>query len=92
MNAIASLFVPGLGQMNQGRTGAAIGHFLLGVLFWVGTFGLLGWLVNVCSAFNAAAWDAKEKREAQHRERVKELREELADEVSDETPQLQRKA
>jgi hypothetical protein len=51
--AIASLIVPGLGQACQGRKVSAICHFLLALFLW-GV--LLGWIVNLCSAFGAAAW------------------------------------
>jgi len=62
--AICSLFIPGLGQLVQGRLLSAIGWFLLacvvGALFFVFTLGLLhsfGWiLVSVFSCINAATY------------------------------------
>lgn len=57
--AIASLFIPGLGQACQGRKLAAFMHFVIAMLLWVGTLGVLGWAVNVCSAFGAASWRPK---------------------------------
>jgi hypothetical protein len=62
--ALCSFFVPGLGQLIQGRLGAAIGWFVLacvlGAAFFVFTLGLLhgvGWfLVSVFSCINAALY------------------------------------
>lgn len=48
--AIPSLFVPGLGQLMQGRAVAAITHFLLAVVLWL---VLLGWAVHIWSAIDA---------------------------------------
>ena len=39
--ALASFFVPGLGQLVQGRMLPALGFFLLSAVLW---FFLLGWL------------------------------------------------
>ena len=55
--AICSLFAPGLGQLVQGRMGKAIWHFVLAILLWVVSFGTLGWLMHLWSAFEAARWD-----------------------------------
>jgi len=57
--AIASLLIPGLGQACQGRKLAALVHFALAVLAWGATCGTAGWVVNLCSAFGAAAWRAR---------------------------------
>lgn len=51
--AIASFFVPGLGQLFQGRLLAAIIHFLLTGALW---FVLLGWLMHLWSVVDAARW------------------------------------
>jgi len=64
--ALCSFFVPGLGQLIQGRLMSAIGWFalacVLGALFFVFTLGLLhgaGWfLVSVFSCINAALYRA----------------------------------
>ena len=64
--ALCSFFVPGLGQLIQGRVMSAIGWFalacLLGALFFVFTLGLLhgaGWfLVSIFSCINAATYRA----------------------------------
>lgn len=49
--ALASFFVPGLGQLLQGRLLKALVMFVLaGVLWWF----LLGWLVHLWSILDAA--------------------------------------
>lgn len=49
--AIASFVLPGLGQLAQGRIIMGVTHFLLAVLLW---FALLGWIINLVSALEAA--------------------------------------
>jgi TM2 domain-containing membrane protein YozV len=51
--AITSFFIPGLGQLAQGRIGRALFHFIAGVVLW---FFLLGWLAHIWSAIDAARW------------------------------------
>jgi len=51
--ALASFFIPGLGQLLQGRLMMAIFQFLLAGLLW---FFLLGWLVHLWSIIDAARW------------------------------------
>jgi len=51
--ALASFFIPGLGQLLQGRLLAAILHFVLAALLWV---VLLGWIVHLWSILSAATW------------------------------------
>ena len=53
---VASFFVPGLGQLVQGRLGAALGNFFGTLLLWIFTLGLLGWVGHVASAWGAATW------------------------------------
>jgi TM2 domain-containing membrane protein YozV len=51
--AVCSFFIPGLGQLVQGRVIRALIHFVLfGVLwlFW------LGWIMHIWSCINAAMW------------------------------------
>ena len=55
--AVASFFIPGLGQLVQGRIFAAIFMFLLTVAIWVISFGLLGWIGHVIAAIHAAVYD-----------------------------------
>lgn len=52
--AFASFFIPGLGQLTQGRAAAGIGMFVLSVALWA---VLLGWIVNIWSAVDAARWE-----------------------------------
>jgi len=51
--AVCSLFVPGLGQLVQGRLGMAIVQFVLAIFLW---FFLLGWAVHLWSIIDAALW------------------------------------
>ncbi len=55
--AICSLFIPGLGQLTQGRMGKALWHLLLSGALWLLSFGTLGWLMHLWSAYEAATWD-----------------------------------
>lgn len=54
--ALCSLFVPGLGQLLQGRLLFAIVQFVLAVILW---FFLLGWIVHLWSILDAAKWKPK---------------------------------
>jgi len=63
--ALCSFFIPGLGQLIQGRLLSATGWFLFacvaGALTWLITIGLapFGWfLVSVFSCINAALYRA----------------------------------
>jgi TM2 domain-containing membrane protein YozV len=49
--AVCSFFVPGLGQLVQGRLFAAVIQFVLAAVLW---FFLLGWLVHLWSIIDAA--------------------------------------
>lgn len=53
--ALASFFIPGLGQLLQGRVGAAITHFVLAAVLWI---VLLGWIIHLWSIIDAARWKA----------------------------------
>jgi len=54
--AVCSCFVPGLGQLVQGRLFMALVHFVMAaVLWWV----LMGWLVHLWSILDAAVWKPK---------------------------------
>jgi hypothetical protein len=51
--ALASFFIPGLGQLIQGRLLKAAFMFVLaGFLWWF----LLGWIVHLWSIIDAAMW------------------------------------
>lgn len=58
--ALCSLFIPGLGQLLQGRLGMAIVQFVLAFVLW---FVLLGWLVHLWSILDAAKWKPKERQQ-----------------------------
>ncbi len=51
--ALCSFFIPGLGQLLQGRLALAIIMFVLSAVLW---FVLLGWLVHLWSVLNAALY------------------------------------
>jgi TM2 domain-containing membrane protein YozV len=51
--ALASLFIPGLGQLVQGRFLAAVFFFVASVILW---FVFLGWIIHLWSCLNAALW------------------------------------
>lgn len=49
--ALASFFIPGLGQLIQGRLLMAILHFVLAAVLWI---FLLGWIIHIWSIVDAA--------------------------------------
>lgn len=51
--ALCSFFIPGLGQLLQGRLIAAVVYFALATLLW---FVLLGWIVHLISVLDAARY------------------------------------
>lgn len=55
--ALASFFIPGLGQLLQGRFLLAAFQFILAAVLWV---VLLGWIIHIWSIIDAALF----KREA----------------------------
>lgn len=59
--AFASLIIPGLGQLLQGRLGMAIVMFVLAGALW---FVLLGWAVHLWSVLDAALWKPRGGRAA----------------------------
>lgn len=54
--ALASFFVPGLGQLIQGRLIAALFFLVMTGIIWLITFTTLGWVGHVWAAFDAAIW------------------------------------
>ncbi|MBN2365956.1 MAG: hypothetical protein EH225_08115 [Calditrichaeota bacterium] len=54
--ALASLFIPGLGQLLQGRLLMAIIHFVLAGILWI---FLLGWIIHLWSILDAARFSPK---------------------------------
>ena len=53
--ALASFFIPGLGQLLQGRLGMAGVMFVLAFVLW---FVFMGWIVHLWSVIDAARWTA----------------------------------
>ena len=51
--AVCSFFIPGLGQLVQGRILVALVHFVLAGLLWI---IWLGWIVHLWSIIDAARW------------------------------------
>jgi TM2 domain-containing membrane protein YozV len=51
--AVCSFFVPGLGQLVQGRLGMAVVQFVLAIVLWI---FLLGWAIHLWSILDAALW------------------------------------
>ena len=51
--ALCSFFIPGLGQLLQGRLGMAIVQFVMAALLWI---VLLGWIIHLWSILDAAKW------------------------------------
>lgn len=54
--ALASFFIPGLGQLIQGRFLSAILFFVAAAILWV---FLLGWIMHLWSILDAALWKPK---------------------------------
>ena len=54
--ALASFFVPGLGQLIQGRVLKAIVMFVLAGVIWVVSLGTLGWVIHLWSVIDAALY------------------------------------
>ncbi|MCH8013084.1 MAG: hypothetical protein IIA61_14275 [Candidatus Marinimicrobia bacterium] len=54
--ALASFFVPGLGQLLQARLGIAIVQFILAVGLWIVLFG---WIIHLWSVIDAAKFEPK---------------------------------
>jgi TM2 domain-containing membrane protein YozV len=52
--ALCSFFIPGLGQLLQGRVLAALIQFVLATVLW---WFLLGWIVHLWSIIDAARFD-----------------------------------
>jgi TM2 domain-containing membrane protein YozV len=54
--ALASFFIPGLGQLLQGRLLLAIIQFVLAAVLWI---FLLGWIIHLWSILDAAMFKPK---------------------------------
>ena len=53
---LASLFIPGLGQLAQGRITSAVLQFVLSGILWILSFGLFGWVGHVLACLDTALW------------------------------------
>ena len=51
--ALCSFFIPGLGQLLQGRPVAALIQFILAAMLW---WILLGWIIHLWSTLDAAVY------------------------------------
>jgi TM2 domain-containing membrane protein YozV len=51
--ALCSFFIPGLGQLLQGRPIIALVMFVLAAVLW---FFLLGWIIHIWAILDAALW------------------------------------
>ncbi len=54
--AICSFFIPGLGQLVQGRVLIAAIHFVLAGVLWI---FFMGWLIHLWSIVDAARFTGK---------------------------------
>lgn len=54
--ALCSFFIPGLGQLLQGRLLIAVVQFVLAAALWI---FLLGWLVHLWSIIDAARFEPR---------------------------------
>ena len=59
ISALASFFIPGLGQLLQGRLFAAIFFFVAAFVLW---FILLGWIIHLWAILDAALYRNKDAR------------------------------
>ncbi len=57
--ALCSFFIPGLGQLLQGRLLMAIIMFVLAGVVWFLTVGLFGWVIHLWSIIDAAMFKAR---------------------------------
>ena len=54
--AVCSFFIPGLGQLVQGRILMALIQFVLAGVLWV---FFMGWIIHIWSIIDAAIWKPK---------------------------------
>jgi len=59
--ALASFFIPGLGQLIQGRLIRAGVMFVLAAVLW---WFLLGWIIHLWSILDAALWKPRDSLSA----------------------------
>jgi len=54
--AIASFFIPGLGQLVQGRALRGLVMLIATGILWLITFGFGGWIGHIIACYDAAVW------------------------------------
>lgn len=54
--ALASFFIPGLGQLIQGRLVRAVIFFVVAAILWV---IWMGWIIHLWAILDAALWKGK---------------------------------
>jgi TM2 domain-containing membrane protein YozV len=54
--ALCSFFIPGLGQLIQGRIFMALFMFVLAGVVWFVSLGTMGWVVHIIAAIHAALY------------------------------------
>jgi TM2 domain-containing membrane protein YozV len=54
--AVLSFFIPGLGQLYNGKFLRAIFWFIVTPGMWIGTGGLLGWVCHLIAAYTAYSY------------------------------------
>ena len=64
--ALASFFIPGLGQLLQGRFLLALFMFVMTCLLWI---VLLGWIIHLWSIIDAALYEPPYRARERYRER-----------------------
>ena len=64
--ALASFFIPGLGQLLQGRWILAGFMFVMSVILWV---ILLGWIIHLWSIIDAALYESPHQKRERYRRR-----------------------
>ena len=64
--ALASFFIPGLGQLLQGRWILAGFMFVMSVILWV---ILLGWIIHLWSIIDAALYEPPYRKRERYRRR-----------------------
>lgn len=54
--AVLSFFIPGVGQIYNGKIWRGIFWLIITPGFWLGTGGLLGWVCHLISAYTAHSY------------------------------------
>ena len=63
--AVLSFFIPGVGQIYNGKFWRGIFWLIITPRFWIGTGGFLGWICHIVSAYTAYDW-ARENPEPRY--------------------------